>query len=79
NLFSPEYQRSHLIVCGWETAAFITKTHKTVLPLGTKGGFFKKKITTIDDQLCGDQNDFYRVNAKELQQAQHDMFRFLGN
>jgi membrane-anchored protein YejM (alkaline phosphatase superfamily) len=79
NLFSPEYHRSHLIVCGWETAAFISTTHKLVLPLGTKGRYFSRKITTLQDAPCSDQGDFYRVNANELQQAQHDMFRFIKN
>lgn len=79
NLFSPEYHRSHMVVCGWETAAFINSTHKILLPVGTKGSYFSRKITTLQDQTCRDQDDFYRVNASQLQQAQHDMFRFIAN
>lgn len=79
NLFAPDYRRSHMVVCGWETAAFINSTHKLRLPLGTKGSYFSRKITTLQDRPCNDQNDFYRVNARELRQAQHDMFRFISN
>ncbi|MDD3333547.1 MAG: sulfatase-like hydrolase/transferase [Proteiniphilum sp.] len=79
NLFSPEYHRSHMVVCGWETAAFISTTHKMVLPLGTKGRYFSRKITTLQDEPCSNQDDFYRVNASELQKVQHDMFRFMKN
>lgn len=79
NLFSAGYRRSHMVVCGWETAAFITQTHKTVLPLGSKGSYFSRKVTTLQDQPSNDQDDFYRVNASELRQAQHDMFRFMNN
>lgn len=79
NLFSPDYHRSHMVVCGWETAAFITSTHKLLLPLGTKGSYFSRKITTLQDRPCTDQDDFYQVNASQLQQAQYDMFRFISN
>ncbi len=79
NLFLREYHRSHMVVCGWETAAFINLTHKLLLPLGTKGSYFNRKITTLQDLPCNDQNDFYRHNASELHQAQHDMFRFVTN
>ncbi len=79
NLFSPEYRRSHMVVCGWETAAFISSTHKLVLPLGTQGSYFRRTITTRLDRPCSDQDDFYRLNASALRQAQHDLFRFLKN
>ncbi len=79
NLFSPEYRRSHMVVCGWETAAFISTSNKLLLPLGTQGSYFRRKITTLQDQPCSDQDDFYRVNASILRQAQHDLFRFMKN
>ena len=79
NLFSPDYHRSYMVVCGWEIAAFINSTHKLLLPLGTKGSYFSKKITTVEDQPCDEQNDFYRLNASQLHQAQCDMFRFITN
>jgi membrane-anchored protein YejM (alkaline phosphatase superfamily) len=79
NLFSPDYHRSHMVICGWETAAFISSTHKLLLPLGTKGSYLRRKITTLLDQPCPEQDDFYRINASELRQAQLDMFRFMKN
>lgn len=79
NLFSPDYHRSHLIVSGWETAALVTTTQKLILPLGTKGSYFQRKITTLDDQPCKNAHDFYQANIKTLQQAQRDMFRFIEN
>lgn len=78
NLFSKDFKRDYFLVCGWEIAAYVNKTHKCILPIGKKGGYFKREVTTRDDGPCEDDGDeFFRLFSKDLIQIQNDLSRFV--
>lgn len=79
DITSPDYSRSHYIVCGWNIEAFVTKDHKYIIPTGAGAKHYGKNLFSADDQpLAGDAEDrFLRTHAAALFSANQEMHHFL--
>ena len=79
DLLSPNYQRDYFIVCGWDEVAFVNRTHKYILPVGSPGAIFRREVTTLDDRPVDEsqRSQFFKQFAAQLQAAQKDMTRFV--
>ncbi len=78
NLLDSAYQRTHFIVCGWETAVFVNRDGKLMLPLNPKSTYVRHRLHTFDDKVDPDVEGFYERNVRAIFQAQLEMQRCLG-
>ncbi|MBQ7652177.1 MAG: sulfatase-like hydrolase/transferase [Victivallales bacterium] len=73
NLLSPDYNRTHFIVCGWNIQALFTPEYKFILPVGLGNKYIFKNLYTLDDSLCKDSSDFYAKYSTALQTIQTEI------
>ena len=76
NLLDPQYQRDFFLVFGWDTAVFVNRNGKLLLPISFKSSYALNPLTTFDDQATDeDVDDFYEANAAQIQIANIEMMR----
>ena len=76
NLVSPDYNRTHFIVCGWNIQALVTPEYKFILPVGLGNKYIFKNLYNLNDELCGDSSDFYSKYSGALQAVQTETTKF---
>ena len=76
NLLDPNYHRDFFLVFGWDTAVFVNRNGKLLLPISIKSSYALNPLTTFDDQPANSDADaFYSENALQLQSANAEMMR----
>ena len=76
NLLDPQYQRDFFLVFGWDTAVFVNRNGKLLLPISLKSSYALNPLTTFDDQATNqDEDEFYKANAAQIQIANEEMMR----
>ena len=76
NLLDPDYHREFFLVAGWDTAAFVNRNGKLLLPISFKSSYALNPLTTFDDQPTNqDEDEFYKANAAQIQATHAEMMR----